>query len=145
MADVLARSFVPARPVERNAGTLWGRTWTSHSAYAEADAVFVSKNSLFVISCKNDFLEDNLLRHLDRFRALAAEYGEAMVRPVLVSTRKVEGTLASRCAAYEIGQVSGPDLLRILRTDADSKAPNLLLNAVRRAFPGPPAPGTGAG
>jgi hypothetical protein len=29
--DILTRSFEPTRTVERNAGTLWGRAWTSTS------------------------------------------------------------------------------------------------------------------
>ena len=145
VADILTRSFEPPRTVERNAGTLWGRAWTSSSTYAEADAVFVLKNRLFVVSCKNDFLEENLFRHTDRLRALAAEYGETLARPVLVSTRKVEGALENRCRAYEIGHVSGSRLLSILQADAKTESPRRLLSAIQGAYPGPPMPGTGAG
>ena len=142
VAGVLSRSFDTPRPVERNAGTLWGRTRTNSSPYAEADAVFTLKNRLFVISCKNDFVDDNLLRHADRLRALAAEYGETSVSPVLVSTRAVEGALEKRCRAYEIGHVSGPGLLSILLEDSASESPRKLLDAIWAACSGPPMPGT---
>ncbi len=141
-ADILSRSFDPPRPVERNAGTVWGHFWKAATTYAGADALFVDKNRLLVVSCKNEFLEDRLLHHLDRFRALAAEYGEALVRPVLLSTRKIETAVESRCRAYEIGHLSGSELLRVLCGDMATSRPRRLLNAIRRVCPGPPMPGS---
>ncbi len=102
------------------------RGWTVTSAFEATRAVFL-------IDAGHD-----------RLRVLVAEYGEAMVRPVRPASQ-VNGTLAARCRAYEIGHGSGPALLEMLSLDAATASPDWLLRAIVGASPGPPAPGTTGG
>jgi hypothetical protein len=128
--------------VELNTGTAWGEGGRWASTYAEADAVFLLRNRLYVVSCKNEHDKERMWAHLDRFRALVAEYGEAWVRPVLLSTEPVEGRMLDRCGDYEIGCVSGDELLSCLAGDFAPGAHRLLLlKALRDNAEEPPAPG----
>lgn len=92
-------------------------------------------------SCKNDFNEGHIFRHLDRLRAIVAEFGEASVRPVQISTEPLKPLVLDRCAAYEIGTLSGNDLLSRLETDlGSSDRPHRTLNATLRVGWQAPAP-----
>jgi len=141
VGDALQRALGRSRRVERNAGTVWGTGSIFTTPYAEADAVFIRSNRLHVVSCKNEFVDERIYSHLDRLRALVAEYGEAWVRPVILSTKPLDELARKRCSSYEIGAVDGPELLRILMADQAEPAAGQLLNAVERAASRPPAPG----
>ena len=86
--------------------------------------------ALYLLSCKNEHLTDRFFPHLDRFRALTAEFGESRTRPVLLSTTDLEPRHVRRCDAYEIGEISGRTLLdlidRSLRDEPDALLKGLL-------------------
>jgi hypothetical protein len=105
------RRALPDHKVQVNCGTTWGR---KRRPEAEMDVAFVYHNALYLLSCKNDHLTDRFFPHLDRFRALTAEFGESRTRPVLLSTTELEKRHVRRCDAYEIGEISGPTLLQLL-------------------------------
>lgn len=121
------RRALPDHLVQVNCGTTWGRR---RRPEAEMDVAFVYHNALYLLSCKNDHLTDRFFPHLDRFRALTAEFGESRVRPVLLSTAELEPRHIRRCDAYEIGQISGRPLLdlieRSLRGERDALLKGLL-------------------
>lgn len=142
VAEAIEGALAGTHAVERNAGTTWGTGDPNRTTYAESDVVFVKNNHLVVVSCKNDFNEGHIFRHLDRLRAIVAEFGEANVRPVLVSTEPLKPLVLDRCAAYEIGTLSGNDLLSRLETDlGSSNRPHRTLDAILRAGWQVPAPG----
>lgn len=126
VAEAIRRAL-PDHLVQVNCGTTWGRR---RRAEAEMDVAFVYKNALYLLSCKNDHLTDRFFPHLDRFRALTAEFGESRTRPVLLSTAELEPRHIRRCDAYEIGQISGRPLLdlidRSLRDEPDALLKGLL-------------------
>jgi hypothetical protein len=141
VGDALRRAL-PDHKVEVNVGTAWGDGGPNAATYAEADAAFLYDNRLYVVSCKNEHDPDRLREHLDRFRALVAEYGEGWVRPVLVSTEGIDAPMLKRCRDYEIGCVCGDVLLANLAEDLECKAePFSLRQAVLNAAVSPPAPG----
>ncbi|HVL66366.1 MAG TPA: DUF1887 family CARF protein [Vicinamibacterales bacterium] len=121
------RLALPDHTVQTNCGATWGRR---RRAEAEMDVAFVYHNALYLLSCKNDHLTDRFFPHLDRFRALTAEFGESRTRPVLLSTTELEPRHIRRCDAYEIGQISGRPLLelvdRSLREEPDALLKGLL-------------------
>ncbi|HNY40794.1 MAG TPA: hypothetical protein PKJ41_10380 [Bryobacteraceae bacterium] len=143
VAEALQRAFGCDRVVQRNAGAAWGDGDPRQVAYAEADAVFVKDNQLFVVSCKNEFVGERIFRHLDRLRALTAEFGEAHVRPVLLSTEPLEDRAILRCRAYEIAVLDGLRLLEALAADTASRSPGRLLRAITDGTAGTPGPGMG--
>ena len=106
------RRALPDRAVQINLGTTWGR---KPNPEAETDVTFVHDNFLYLLSCKNDAALERLFAHLDRFRALVAEFGESRTRPVLLSTARLEPRHLARCATFEIGAVHGQVLLECLQ------------------------------
>jgi hypothetical protein len=133
------RRALPDHQVQMNCGTSWGR---KRRAEAEMDVAFVYKNALYLLSCKNDHLTDRFFPHLDRFRALTAEFGESRTRPVLLSTAELEARHIRRCDAYEIGQISGPTLLSLLESSL-TDAPDRLLDGLITVSRGAPRAGVG--
>lgn len=127
-AAALRRAF-PDRQVDLNLGVDWGDDATE----AEMDVAFVAHNSLYLVSCKNEWIEDRLRSHLDRLRAVVAEFGEAWVRPMLFSTKELPPRLARRARDYEVGLLQGPSLLNELRAAIQSKAGAAALAARLRA------------
>lgn len=121
------RRALPDHAVQTNCGTSWGR---KRRAEAEMDVAFVYHNALYLLSCKNEHLTERFFPHLDRFRALIAEFGESRTRPVLLSTTELEQRHVRRCDAYEIGQISGRPLLELidksLHDDRDALLKGLL-------------------
>ncbi len=107
--DALRRAL-PDRPVELNLSVDWG----DEGSEAENDVVFVAHNRLYIVSCKNEWVEDRIWTHLDRLRALVAEFGEAWVRPALFSTRRLSQRALERAKDYEVAVLSGQDLLSAL-------------------------------
>ena len=131
------RHALPDHVVQINCGTTWGR---KRRAEAEMDVAFVYNNALYLLSCKNDHLTDRFFPHLDRFRALTAEFGESRTRPVLLSTTELEKRHVRRCDAYEIGEISGPMLLQLIaRSLADE--PDALLKGLLTVSRGAPQAG----
>jgi hypothetical protein len=128
------RRALPDHTVQINCGTTWGR---KRRAEAEMDVAFVYHNALYLLSCKNDHLTDRFFPHLDRFRALTAEFGESRTRPVLLSTTELEKRHVRRCDAYEIGEISGPMLLQLINRSLGEEADALLkgLLTVSRGAP----------
>lgn len=126
VAEAIRRAL-PDHKVQVNCAAAWGRR---QRAEAEMDVAFVYHNALFLVSCKNDHLTDRFFPHLDRFRALTAEFGESRTRPVLLSTTELESRHVRRCDLYEIGQISGPTLRelidRSLMTEPDALLKGLL-------------------
>lgn len=106
------------------------------------DVTFVYHNTLYLVSCKNDHLTDRFFPHLDRFRALTAEFGESRTRPVLLSTTELEKRHIRRCDAYEIGQISGPTLLDLIDRSLDPE-PDALLKGLLTVSRGAPRAGLG--
>jgi hypothetical protein len=131
------RRALPDHRVQMNCGTTWGRKWR---AEAEMDVAFVYQNALYLLSCKNDHLTDRFFPHLDRFRALTAEFGESRTRPVLLSTAELEPRHIRRCDAYEIGQLSGPTLLETIARSLTDE-PDYLLRALLTVSRGAPRAG----
>ena len=101
------------------------------------DVAFVYHNALYLLSCKNEHLTDRFFPHLDRFRALTAEFGESRTRPVLLSTTELEPRHIRRCDAYEIGQISGRTLLDLIDRSLSDEGDALLkgLLTVSRGAP----------
>ena len=128
------RRALPDHTVQTNCGTTWGR---KRRAEAEMDVAFVYHNALYLLSCKNDHLTDRFFPHLDRFRALTAEFGESRTRPVLLSTAELEKRHVRRCDAYEIGEISGPMLLQLIQRSLGEERDALLkgLLTVSRGAP----------
>ena len=120
------RRALPGRHVHVNLGTTWGY---KERAEAETDVTFVYDNCLYLLSCKNEAVQERFFPHLDRFRALVAEFGESRTRPVLLSTAQLQPRHLERCASFEIGVVSGPFLLALLH-DSLSGRPDALLRTV---------------
>jgi hypothetical protein len=131
------RHALPDHHVQINCGTAWGR---KQRPEAEMDVAFVYHNALYLLSCKNDHLTDRFFPHLDRFRALTAEFGESRTRPVLLSTAELERRHIRRCDAYEIGQLSGPTLLDTIHRSLTAE-PDLLLKALLTVSRGAPRAG----
>jgi hypothetical protein len=136
VAEAIRRGL-PEHHIQTNCGTTWGR---KRRAEAEMDVAFVYKNALYLLSCKNDHLTDRFFPHLDRFRALIAEFGESRTRPVLLSTAELESRHIRRCDAYEIGQLSGRLLLDALARSLDDE-PDHLLKALLTVSRGAPRAG----
>ena len=131
------RRALPDHRVQTNCGTAWGR---KRRAEAEMDVAFVYHNALYLLSCKNDHLTDRFFPHLDRFRALTAEFGESRTRPVLLSTTELEKRHVRRCDAYEIGEISGPTLLQLIRRSLGEE-PDALLKGLVTVSRGAPRAG----
>jgi hypothetical protein len=131
------RRALPEHTVQTNCGTTWGRR---RRAEAEMDVAFVYHNALYLLSCKNDHLTDRFFPHLDRFRALTAEFGESRTRPVLLSTTELEKRHVRRCDAYEIGEISGPTLLRLIDRSLGDE-PDALLKGLLTVSRGAPRAG----
>ena len=136
VAEALRRAL-PDHKIQTNCGTAWGR---KRRAEAEMDVAFVYKNALYLLSCKNDHLTDRFFPHLDRFRALTAEFGESRTRPVLLSTAELEKRHVRRCDAYEIGEISGPTLLQLIRRSLGEE-PDALLKGLLTVSRGAPRAG----
>jgi hypothetical protein len=133
------RRALPDHHVQVNCGTTWGR---KRRAEAEMDVAFVYHNALYLLSCKNDHLTERFFPHLDRFRALTAEFGESRTRPVLLSTTELERRHVRRCDAYEIGEISGPTLLGLIeRSLAEER--DALLKGLLTVSRGAPRAGLG--
>ena len=130
---------LPDHYVHMNSGLTWGR---KRRAEAEMDVAFVYHNALYLLSCKNDHLTDRFFPHLDRFRALTAEFGESRTRPVLLSTAELEPRHIRRCDAYEIGQISGRPLLDLLAKSLQDE-PDALLKGLLTVSRGAPRAGLG--
>lgn len=131
------RRALPDHRVQTNCGTTWGR---KRRAEAEMDVAFVYHNALYLLSCKNDHLTDRFFPHLDRFRALTAEFGESRTRPVLLSTAELEKRHVRRCDAYEIGEISGPMLLKLIDRSLGDE-PDALLKGLLTVSRGAPQAG----
>ena len=131
------RRALPDHKVQVNCGTAWGR---KRRAEAEMDVAFVYHNALYLLSCKNDHLTDRFFPHLDRFRALTAEFGESRTRPVLLSTSELERRHVRRCDAYEIGEISGPMLLQLISRSLGDE-PDALLKGLLTVSRGAPQAG----
>ena len=131
------RRALPDRSVQINCGTTWG---SKRRAEAEMDVAFVYHNALYLLSCKNDHLTDRFFPHLDRFRALTAEFGESRTRPVLLSTTELEKRHVRRCDAYEIGEISGPMLLQLIDRSLGDE-PDALLKGLLTVSRGAPQAG----
>jgi len=127
-AAALRRAF-PDRQVDLNLGVDWGDDATE----AEMDVAFVAHNRLYLVSCKNEWNEDRLRSHLDRLRAMVAEFGETWVRPMLFSTKELPARLAKRARDYECGLLQGPSLLNELRAAIKSQQGAAALAARLRA------------
>jgi hypothetical protein len=138
VAEAIARAL-PDHDVQINCGTAWGR---QRRAEAEMDVAFVYHNALYLLSCKNDHLTDRFFPHLDRFRALTAEFGESRTRPVLLSTTELEPRHIRRCDAYEIGAISGTPLLDLLDRSLGDE-PDALLKGLLTVSRGAPRAGMG--
>lgn len=130
---------LPDHYVHMNSGLTWGR---KRRAEAEMDVAFVYHNALYLLSCKNDHLTDRFFPHLDRFRALTAEFGESRTRPVLLSTAELQRRHIRRCDAYEIGQISGRPLLELLAKSLQDE-PDALLKGLLTVSRGAPRAGLG--
>ena len=128
------RRALPDHRVQTNCGMTWGRR---RRAEAEMDVAFVYHNALYLLSCKNEHLTERFFPHLDRFRALTAEFGESRTRPVLLSTTELERRHIRRCDAYEIGEISGRPLLDLIRRSLEAERDALLkgLLTVSRGAP----------
>ena len=137
VAEAIRRAL-PDHKVQINCGATWGRR---QRAEAEMDVAFVYHNALYLVSCKNDHLTDRFFPHLDRFRALTAEFGESRTRPVLLSTAELEGRHIRRCDAYEIGQISGRPLLELIDRSLMAE-PDALLKGLLTVSRGAPRAGT---
>ena len=131
------RRALPDHTVQINCGTTWGQ---KRRAEAEMDVAFVYHNALYLLSCKNDHLTDRFFPHLDRFRALTAEFGESRTRPVLLSTAELEKRHVRRCDAYEIGEISGPMLLQLINRSLGDE-PDALLKGLLTVSRGAPQAG----
>ena len=107
------------------------------------DVAFVYHNAIYLLSCKNDHLTDRFFPHLDRFRALTAEFGESRARPVLLSTADLEPRHVRRCDAYEIGAISGRQLLDLIAKTLRGEEPDALLKGLLTVSRGAPRAGTG--
>ena len=83
---------------------------------------------------------DVFFPHLDRFRALTAEFGESRTRPVLLSTTALEARHVKRCDAYEIGAISGPILLDLINRSLHDE-PDALLRGLLTVSRGAPHAG----
>jgi hypothetical protein len=136
VSEAITRAL-PDHQVQLNCGTTWGR---KRRAEAEMDVAFVYHNALYLLSCKNDHLTERFFPHLDRFRALTAEFGESRTRPVLLSTAALEPRLIRRCDAYEIGQISGAPLLDLLQRSLAGE-PKALLEGLVTVGRGAPRAG----
>lgn len=132
------RRALPDHKVQINCGATWGRR---QRAEAEMDVAFVYHNALYLLSCKNDHLTDRFFPHLDRFRALTAEFGESRTRPFLLSTTELENRHIRRCDTYEIGQISGRPLLELIDRSLLSE-PDALLKGLLTVSRGAPRAGT---
>jgi hypothetical protein len=130
---------LPDHYVHMNSGLTWGR---KRRAEAEMDVAFVYHNALYLLSCKNDHLTDRFFPHLDRFRALTAEFGESRTRPVLLSTTELDRRHIRRCDAYEIGQISGRPLLELISKSVQHE-PDALLKGLLTVSRGAPRAGLG--
>jgi hypothetical protein len=126
VAEAIRRAL-PDHTVQMNCGTTWGR---KRRVEAEMDVAFVYQNALYLLSCKNDHLTDRFFPHLDRFRALIAEFGESRTRPVLLSTTDLERGHIRRCDAYEIGEISGRTLLDLIDRSLHGESDQLLKGLV---------------
>jgi hypothetical protein len=136
VAECIQRAL-PDHVVQANCGTSWGR---KRRAEAEMDVAFVYHNALYLVSCKNEHLTERFFPHLDRFRALIAEFGESRTRPVLLSTTELETRHVRRCDAYEIGQISGRPLLDLIDTSLRDE-PGALLKGLLTVSRGAPRAG----
>lgn len=136
VAESLRRAL-PDHTIQLNCGTTWGRR---RRAEAEMDVAFVYHNALYLLSCKNEHLTDRFFPHLDRFRALTAEFGESRTRPVLLSTTELEARHIRRCDAYEIGQISGRTLLDLVNRSLGDE-PDALLKGLLTVSRGAPRAG----
>ena len=136
VAEAIRRAL-PDHKVQINCGATWGRR---PRAEAEMDVAFVYHNALYLLSCKNDHLTDRFFPHLDRFRALTAEFGESRTRPVLLSTAELAYRHIRRCDAYEIGQISGRPLLELIDRSLMSE-PDALLKGLLTVSRGAPRAG----
>lgn len=134
VAEAIRRAL-PGRHVHVNLGTSWGH---KRQAEAETDVTFIHGNCLYLLSCKNEAVQDRFFPHLDRFRALVAEFGESRTRPVLLSTAQLEWRHLQRCAAYEIGAIDGPHLLDSLYESLHGR-PSALLERVLEVSQAPRA------
>jgi hypothetical protein len=137
VAEAIRRAL-PEHRVQVNCGTTWGGR--HRRAEAEMDVAFIYHNALYLVSCKNDHLTDRFFPHLDRFRALTAEFGESRTRPVLLSTTELERRHIRRCDAYEIGQISGPTLLSLIDRSLHGE-PDALLKGLLTVSRGAPRAG----
>lgn len=131
------RRALPDHKVQTNCGMTWGR---KRRAEAEMDVAFVYHNALYLLSCKNEHLTDRFFPHLDRFRALTAEFGESRTRPVLLSTTELEQRHIRRCDAYEIGEISGRTLLELIDRSLQHE-PDALLKGLLTVSRGAPRAG----
>jgi hypothetical protein len=131
------RRALPDHRIQVNCAAAWGRR---QRAEAEMDVAFVYHNALYLLSCKNDHLTDRFFPHLDRFRALTAEFGESRTRPVLLSTTELENRHVRRCDAYEIGQISGRTLLDLITRSLHDE-PDALLKGLLTVSRGAPRAG----
>lgn len=138
VAESIQRAL-PDHFVHMNSGLTWGR---KRRAEAEMDVAFVYQNALYLLSCKNDHLTDRFFPHLDRFRALTAEFGESRTRPVLLSTTELHQRHIKRCDAYEIGQISGRPLLELIAKSVQDE-PDALLKGLLTVSRGAPRAGLG--
>jgi hypothetical protein len=136
VSDAIQRAL-PEHYVHINSGLTWGR---KRRAEAEMDVAFIYQNALYLVSCKNDHLTDRFFPHLDRFRALTAEFGESRTRPILLSTSELEPRHIRRCDAYEIGQISGRTVLELIERSLNAE-PDALLKGVLTVSRGAPRAG----
>lgn len=136
VAEAMRRAL-PEHHVQVNCGTSWGR---KRRAEAEMDVAFVYHNALYLLSCKNEHVTERFFPHLDRFRALTAEFGESRTRPVLLSTAELEARHIRRCDAYEIGQISGRTLLELIAKSLADE-PDALLKGLVTVSRGAPRAG----
>lgn len=97
----------------------------------QLDVTFVYDNCLYLLSCKNDAVQERFFPHLDRFRALVAEFGESRTRPVLLSTAPLQRRHLERCASFEIGAISGTALLACLQASLNDRPDALLRNVIQ--------------
>ncbi len=136
--DALRRAL-PDRPVELNLSVDWG----DDASEAENDVVFVAHNRLYIVSCKNEWIEDRIWSHLDRLRALVAEFGETWVRPALFSTKPLSPRARKRAADYEVAVLAGQDLLAALSNPQAGRKNQLLNRLIDDRLPRPPSAGRG--
>lgn len=135
------RRALPQRDVVPNLRTTWGAGNRYRSTSAEIDVTYISHNRLHLVSCKNDAVVEHILRELDRFRAIVAEFGEQWVRPTLLSTLDLTGTMRHRLEAYEIGGIWSSVLVDVLYADLIEEETGKLLEAIEGVSPGGPMPG----